>query len=272
MTELSAEEKLNKMTQDFLETTQKLFEREKELKEANQKLQEIESIKSEFVAVAAHQLRTPLTGVKWSYLTLLDKATGPLNEEQRQIVEKGLETIEYAINTINDLLNTSRLEEAKTDFNFSVQPIGSVIREVIEQHKSVIAEKKIKLQVDFPLDSSLAFRFDKEKITIVFDNLIANAIKYTPAGGTVSLKALREEKFIRFKIKDTGIGIPKAEQNRVFSKFFRAKNAVSFETYGTGLGLYVAKSIVEKHGGTITLDSAVDDGTTVIFTLPLKKK
>src|SRR4030043_1536678 len=141
-------EKLRKTNQEFMETTRKLFERETELKKANQRLQEVDNVKSEFVSVAAHQLRTPLTGIKWSYTTLLEKDTGPLNKVQKEIVEKGLETIDYAISVINDLLNTARLEEGKTGFNFTVQPIGPIIQEIVSQHKAVIEEKKIEFIVD----------------------------------------------------------------------------------------------------------------------------
>lgn len=262
-------EKLRKTNQEFMETTKKLFERETELIKANQRLQEIDNVKSEFVSVAAHQLRTPLTGIKWSYTTLLDKNTGPLNEAQKEIVEKGLETIDYTISVINDLLNTARIEEGKTGFNFTVQPIGPVIEEIIKQHKTIIEEKKIKFIVDVPLSSSFSFKFDKERIAIVFDNMLANALKYTPPGGKISLKSFRSEKTIQFKIVDTGIGIPKKDLYKVFSKFFRSKNAVGFQTSGSGLGLYVAKNIVEKHGGTIEVESEEGKGTTFIITLPI---
>ena len=126
------------------------------------------------------------------------------------------------------------------------------------------------MNIDFPFSSPLSLKFDKEKISIVFDNIFANAVKYTPEGGSIELKAFREKDAVVFKIKDSGIGIPKAEQEKVFSKFFRAKNAVSFQTSGSGLGLYVAKNIVEKHGGEISLESEEGAGTTVAFSLPVK--
>lgn len=265
-----ANEKLRKMKEAFLKTTHDLFQRETELIQTNKRLRQIDAIKSEFVSVAAHQLRTPLTGIKWSYLTLLDKKTGPLNPEQKKIIEEGLEAIDYAISTINDLLNTARIEEGKSTLNLTEQPIGPVIKEVLKQHEPIIKEKKLKLNVDVPLHSPLSLKFDKEKIAIVFDNILANAIKYTPEGGTIDLKTFREKDEIKFKIKDSGIGIPKEELGKVFSKFFRAKNAISFQTSGSGLGLYVAKNIVEKHGGTISLESEEKVGTTVTFTLPMK--
>jgi len=264
-----ANKKLQKTNQEFMETTKKLFERERELTQANKKLQEIDKIKTDFVSVAAHQLRTPLTGIKWSYLALLEKETGPLNQAQKEIVEKGLETIDYTISVINDLLNTARLEEGKAEFNFTVQPIGPIIKEIIDQHQPTIKEKEIQMEIDVPLSSSFSFKFDKEKLTVVFDNIIANAVKYTPPKGKISIKSFRREKDIQFKISDTGIGIPKKDIDKIFSKFFRSKNAVGFETSGSGLGLYVAKNIVERHGGTITLESEEGKGTTFIITLPV---
>lgn len=266
-----ANDKLQQINKEFMETTEKLFRRETELTRANKRLQELDKVKSEFVSVAAHQLRTPLTGIKWSYLTLLEKEIGPLSPDQKKIIEDGLRSINYAIDTINDLLNTARLEEGKTGFNFTVQPIGPVIQGVINQHKPLIDEKNIKLEVDMPLSSDLspAFKFDKERISIVFDNILANAVKYTPPKGKISLKVFREGNELKYKIEDSGIGIPENDFDNVFGKFFRSKNAVNFETSGTGLGLYVVKNIVEKHGGTIGLESEEGKGTAVIFTLPI---
>jgi len=125
------------------------------------------------------------------------------------------------------------------------------------------------MEIDVPLSSSFSFKFDKEKIAVVFDNILANAVKYTPPKGKISIKSFRREKDVQFKISDTGIGIPKKDIDKVFSKFFRSKNAVSFETSGSGLGLYVAKNIIERHGGTITLESEEGKGTTFIITLPI---
>jgi len=264
-----ANKKLEGINQEFMETTKKLFEREKELTRANKRLQEVDNVKSEFVSVAAHQLRTPLTGIKWSYTALLDKDTGPVNQAQREIIEKGMETIDYTISVINDLLNTARIEEGKTGFNFTVQPIGPMFQEILKQHQATIDEKKINMVVDVPLSSSFSFKFDKERLTIVFDNILANAVKYTPPEGTISIKSFRREKDIQFKISDTGIGIPKKDIDKIFSKFFRSKNAVGFETSGSGLGLYVAKNIVEGHGGKIELESEENQGTTFTITLPI---
>jgi signal transduction histidine kinase len=265
----AVKEKLRETNEECAKTTKKLFDREMELKKANQRVREIDSVKSEFVATAAHQLRTPLTGIKWSYTTLLENDTGPLNDIQRQIVEKGFETIDYAISVINDLLNTARLEEGKTGFTFTEQPIGPIIQEILAQHRETIKEKKIKLVVDAPLDSPFAFKFDKERMSIVFDNLLANAIKYTKPGGEISIKSFRSEREVQYKIADSGIGIPRKDFDKIFTKFFRAKNAIGFETSGSGLGLYVVKNIVEKHGGRVNVESEENIGTTFTITLPL---
>ena len=268
---VETEKELQEIKREFIDATKKLFAREMELKRTNKKLREFDMVQSEFVSTAAHQLRTPLAGIKWSYSTLLDKGTGPLNDIQKEIAEKGLETIDYAISIINDLLNTARLEEGKAAFNFTEQPIGPTIQEILSQHEETIKEKNIKLVVDVPLNSAFSFRFDKQRIMIVFDNILGNAVKYTPPGGEVRLKSFRREKEIQFKISDTGIGIPQKDSDKVFTKFFRSKKAISFETSGSGLGLYVAKSIIERHGGTITFESEEGKGTTFTITLPLSK-
>ena len=265
-------DELVRLNLDYQETTQKLFQRETELTKANKRLQELDQVKTDFVSVAAHQLRTPLTGIKWSYLALLDQGTGQLNEEQKKIVDQGLENINYTIDLINDLLNTARLDEGKTELNFVEQPIAPIIKEIISQLEPLIKEKNIELDADLPPESAPPLPVDKEKISIVFDNIMSNAVKYTPSGGKITLRHMRKDHQIQFKIKDTGIGIPEKDFSKIFSKFFRSKNAVSFQTSGSGLGLYVAKNIVEKHGGTIELESREGEGTTIIFTLPIETK
>ncbi len=263
-------EELKRINQEYQETTKKLFDREMELTKANKRLQELDQIKSEFVSVAAHQLRTPLTGIKWSYMALLDEENGTLNKEQRAIAEQGLENINYSIDLINDLLNTARLDEGKVELNITKESIAPIIKEVVSQHEPVIKEKNIAFDIDYPPDSTPLFDIDKEKISIVFDNILANAVKYTPPKGKITLRHIRKGNKIQFKISDTGIGIPEKDLPKVFTKFFRSKNAVSFQTSGSGLGLYVAKSIIEKHGGKIELESIEKGGTSVIFSLPLK--
>mgnify|MGYP003394111842 CR=1 FL=1 len=248
-----------------------LVRRDMELTGANMRLQELDKTKSEFVSVAAHQLRTPLTALRWSYHALLDGDIGPINEDQKKIMRDGLHATLQLIALINDLLNVARIEEGRFGFTFTLQPFEPVLENSLPRFEKIAREKAIILLYE-PAPVRLPPLFlDAEKIGIVVDNLLDNALKYTPPGGSVTLRTFFDASHIRVEVADTGIGIPKDQIHRIFTKFFRTTNAMLFQTSGNGLGLYVAKNIVETHGGTMTIESAEGKGTTFTFTLPIKK-
>ena len=249
-----------------------LVRRDLELTQANARLEELDRVKSEFVSIAAHQLRTPLTGVRWSYQTMLDPDTGPLTRDQRRIAETGLGATMRMIGLVNDLLSVARIEEGRFGIRLRKQSIDSLIRDIAARHRTLAAQKGVKFSLEIPTDSVLpAIAFDEEKLTIVFDNLLDNALKYTEPGGTITLRVRPEEGRLRFEAVDTGIGIPKEQVHRVFTKFFRADNAIRFHTSGTGLGLYVARNIVEAHGGAMEVRSDEGKGSVLSFFLPVVK-
>ena len=254
------------------ETAKILVRRDIELTEANERLQKLDQEKSDFVSIAAHQLRTPLTEIKWTIYTLLEGVIGDLNSQQRQFAWDAFQAVERIIVTIKDLLDVARLEEGRTGYNFQRQSILPVLNTAFERVKKTATDKGLTIIINLPpyIEVPLA-DLDEEKMLIVFDNLLDNAVKYTPPGGKVELFLTVAEPNLRVEVKDTGIGIPKEQLNRVFSKFFRADNAELFQTSGTGLGLYLTKTIVEQHNGSISFKSIEDKGTTFLVNIPYFK-
>ncbi len=231
----------------------------------------VERMKTEFVSITAHQLRTPLSAMKWILKMLLDGDLGPLTKSQQEFLLKTYNSNERMIRLINDLLNVTRIEEGR----FLQKTENQDIMEVIEKRINALADlaRHRGLQFDFKKPSSKLplINVDTEKIAIALQNLIDNAIHYTKDGGIeVEIQFLKKEKKILFIVKDSGIGVPPEQQKRVFSKFFRGVNAVKAETEGTGLGLFIAKNIVEAHGGEIWFKSKINQGSTFYFTLPTK--
>jgi len=230
----------------------------------------IERMKSEFVSIAAHQLRTPLSAIKWTLRLVLDRDIGPISDEQEQILEKGYKSNERMIALINDLLNVARIEEGRTVYKFAEVDFSQIVSHVLEALRAVADSKNIKL--DFKKPRKKCFiRADQEKIELAIENLVENAINYSPGRSTVTIACNCDKVNLTFSVKDSGMGIPKEQQDRIFTKFFRSDNAVRAETEGTGLGLFITKNIIESHGGRIWFESEENKGSTFYFTLPLIK-
>jgi len=230
----------------------------------------IEKMKTEFVSVAAHQLRTPLSAIKWTIRMILDGDVGEINEEQRELLEQTYISNERMIRLINDLLDVSRIEEGRLLYDQKDARIEDVIDSVIEASQEMLRNKNMVLEVN--KKETPKVRIDKEKIGVVIQNLLENAIKYTEQGGKIKITLDNDEKNVIFKIEDSGVGIPKSQQDRIFTKFFRAENVTRMETNGTGLGLYTTKNIVQAHKGQIWFESEENKGTTFYFTIPINNK
>jgi PAS domain S-box-containing protein len=230
----------------------------------------IERMKTEFVSISAHQLRTPLSAIKWTLKMFLDGDLGELTKEQREFLEKTYRSNERMINLINELLNVTRIEEGRYLYRPVLADIVPICQSVIDLYKDEIKKKNLKFEFKRPKELPKV-RVDIEKISLVIQNLLENAIRYNKVGGEIEIVLRDREKEIEFLIRDTGIGIPKDHQNRVFTKFFRAPNAMKMETEGSGLGLFITKNIVEAHGGRIWFESEEGKGTTFYFTLPVAK-
>ncbi len=228
----------------------------------------VQRMKTEFVSIAAHQLRTPLSAIKWSLRMLLDGDEGELTEKQKELMEKTYFSNQRMINLVNDLLNVSRIEEGRFLYELEDVDLEETIRSIIDSVEPVITRKKLEIifrgeQKTFP-----NIKADREKITLAIQNIIDNAVKYSPEEGKVIVSLEEEDGFLLVSIKDSGIGIPRSQQARVFQRFFRAGNAISQETEGTGLGLFISRNIIEAHKGKIWFESQEGKGTTFYFTIP----
>ncbi len=230
----------------------------------------INRLKTEFVSIAAHQLRTPLSAIKWVLKMVLEEDAGPLNEEQEDALKKGFESNERMIKLVNDMLNVSRIEEGRLEFNFAKINFKEVYETVTNNLKNKVKEKGIKFNIKKPTKMPSVY-VDKERIRMVIQNLLDNAIKYTPNNGTVTLEIKKLKDKLKIRIKDNGVGIPQKDQQRLFTKFFRAENVKKMQTDGNGLGLFIANNIVKKHNSKIYFKSTEGRGTEFYFYLPLNK-
>ncbi len=231
----------------------------------------IDKLKSEFISIAAHQLRTPLSAIKWVIKMVLDGDAGKLNEEQEKLLFKGYQSNERVIELINDMLNVSRIEEGRFGYSFSTSSFDEVLDIVVGSLENKIKENHQKLMINKPKKLPKIY-MDKEKMILVLQNLLENAVKYTPEYGTIEVSVEVGKELMKVRVKDNGVGIPKKDQAKLFSKFFRADNVIRMQTEGSGLGLFIVKNIIEKHGGSIICHSEEGKGTEFIFTLPIKKQ
>ncbi len=230
--------------------------------------QAIDRAKTEFVSLASHQLRTPLTAMRW-YIELLLKGTmGSLTPEQRAGLEEILVSNLNMIELVSALLSVARIEIGTLTATPAMSNIVELARSVVAELKPEITDKHLNLKEEY--DPSIPLMLlDPDLTRIIFQNLLTNAVKYTPAGGNVSLKIQHKDHFINIEISDDGYGVPKRQQRQLFTKLFRADNVRQKDTNGTGLGLYIVKSIVENSKGKIWFESEEDRGTTFYVRLPL---
>ncbi|MBU1167239.1 PAS domain-containing sensor histidine kinase [Patescibacteria group bacterium] len=233
------------------------------------KEKEVDEMKSEFVSLASHQLRTPLTGIQWYAQLLAKKKTGDLNKTQEGFIDEILGNVKRMVKLVEDLLNVSKMERGeKFVLNRQETDILSIVREVISNHRREAEKNNVTITTSPWCGESCLFRVDKEKIVQAFDNIIDNAIIYSQDGGKIEILCHNKNDSIDFFIKDYGIGIPQKQQVLVFDRFYRADNAKQKHPSGTGLGLYLAKAIIEKHGGKIGFISDEGKGTTFYVFLP----
>jgi signal transduction histidine kinase len=231
----------------------------------------VERMKTEFVSIAAHQLRTPISAIKWTLRMILDGDLGPITEDQRDFLDKTYKSNERMINLINDLLNVTRIEEGRHLYNLTLVNLEDVIETLVSNYGQILEQKK--LTINFTKPANLPqVKIDVEKMKLVIANLIENAIKYTPAGGKIAVMISSEGENLKVAVRDNGIGILKDQQSRIFTKYFRGTNALKTETEGTGLGLFITKNIVETHGGKIWFASEEGKGTSFFFTVPAAAK
>lgn len=241
------------------------------LRITNKKLQELDHSKDEFISMASHQLRTPLTSVKGYISMVLEGDIGEISKEQRQVLGQAYESAQRMVFLIGDFLNVSRLQTGKFELEISQINLAELTKEEVEQLNDTARSRKVAIEYKKPADS-LIVDGDENKLRQVMMNFMDNAIFYSPNGGKVSVQLHKEVAGIVFKVVDSGIGVPKSEQPKLFTKFFRATNARQQRPDGTGIGLYMAKKVVVAHGGTILFESKEGKGSTFGFRLPLKNQ
>jgi two-component system phosphate regulon sensor histidine kinase PhoR len=230
---------------------------------------ELDAAKDEFVSIASHQLRTPATGIRGILAMVLAGDFGELSEKQRRYVEMAAKSNDRQLSIIEDLLSVARADSGSLELLREEVYLTALITEVIAEHELRLAESQQKLEVD--LAPGVIAHVDPEKIKMVVDNLINNASKYTPAGGTVSvvLENAGPDR-AHICVRDTGVGIPPDKISQIFHKFRRVQNELSIPAGGTGLGLYLAQKIVRLHGGEISVASAVGQGSDFCIYLPVR--
>jgi signal transduction histidine kinase len=234
---------------------------------ANEKLRKLDKAKSEFISIASHQLRTPLTVIKGYISMILEGSFGKLKIKQKEALKKVFASGERLIQLVENLLNISRIESGRMQFNYEEVSLEEAIENLLDQLKLKAEKKNIKLLFK-KINKIEKIKIDKEKISQVIINLVDNAIKYTEKG-KVEISLEKKAKKIIFCVKDSGIGINKDNLPNLFRKFSREAGAFTVNREGTGLGLYVAKKIIEQHKGEIWAKSkGSGEGSEFCFSLP----
>ncbi len=235
------------------------------------KIKEVDEMKDEFISIASHELRTPVTGIKGYSSMILDGSFGEVNEKVLSAATTIKSASERLGTLVDDLLNVSRIEQGRMEINMEEQNIFKIVKSVVEELRIQADQKKLNLKFS-PHDKDLPkVKIDEEKLKQVLINLIGNSIKYTEKGSVTVSSYVKNEKYLALSIKDTGIGMNKEERNRLFQKFYRVKNENTRKITGTGLGLWITKKIVEMMEGDIIVDSMKETGTEMTITFPIIK-
>jgi len=234
------------------------------------RLKELDRMKSEFISMVSHELRTPLASIMGYTEMLLTEEPGPLTPTQKEFLEISYQSSERLLHIVEELLDVSRIETGRIKLKLERLRMEELVADIVEAMRPAAESKGLSLSLEVrgpipPLEG------DRARLEQVMNNLLSNAIKFTPEGGEVWVRLAGRDDHIEVAVADTGIGIASEEMPRLFGKFFRASSAVERKIGGTGLGLFITKSIVELHGGRIWAESELGKGSTFRFTLPLKR-
>lgn len=230
-------------------------------------IEEMDRLKTEFLSIAAHQLRTPLGSIRWSIEMMLSEDMGRLSKPLRDTLMQIYQSTQRMIILVGDLLTVSRIDQSRVPDQPSKVNILEVIKDAAREVEFDLEKKSVDIKVQMAAKKTPELTIDSQRFRDVVQNLLSNAVKYNRPGQKVEVLIEGQGDDILITVKDHGIGIPKSDQKRIFSKFFRAENAVRSQTEGNGLGLYVVKSYVETWGGKVWFDSS-DSGTIFYVLLP----
>lgn len=240
-----------------------------ELQEANERLKQMDKLKDEFVSVASHELRTPMTAIKSYAWMVLNGKSGELTDKGKEYMKRVYVSTERLINLVNDMLSVSRIESGRVQITIEPFDCIELIREVGLEFKARSDEKNVNLVLSIP-QTPLMVQGDKSKIQEVLENLVGNALKFTPQQGTITISLLQKDNSVEFTVSDTGKGISREDLSKLFTKFGRLDSSyVSIsENGGTGLGLYICKQYIELNKGSIWVESEPGKGSSFKFTVP----
>ena len=234
-----------------------------------ERLAEASRMKSEFVSIVSHQLRSPLSNIKWALEFLMSGRATPISEKQLEYFKILKENNERMMELVSDLLIVSRIEQGRMPLKKEKISPEDLIREIIKRVE--VFAKASNIKVDFKAEKGLPLvSSDPSQLKLVVENLLDNAIRYIGGKGKVEIKLRKKGDDILFEAEDNGVGIPEKDQRYIFQKFFRSENALRRQTEGSGLGLYIVKSIIEKSGGKVGFQSQENVGSTFWFSLPIK--
>ncbi len=235
-----------------------------------EKIASANQAKTEFVNIASHQLKAPLAAIRWTTNLLLNPKSEPLKDEQRSYIQTIEAENNRMIRLVNDLLNVARIEGGKIAVRPGCVDLVKIVEKTIKELAPVAVSSNIRINLNKEKDIPDIFA-DSSYIQIAVENLISNSIKYTKGGGQAFITLKKRGKCVEFKIEDNGVGIPAHQQDKIFEKFFRSDNVMKQQTEGTGLGLFIAKAIIDSNKGKIGFRSEEGKGATFWFAIPAYK-
>jgi signal transduction histidine kinase len=232
------------------------------------RLRRFDELKNDLVATVAHEFRTPLTSLRMAVHILNEQAVGPLTEKQASLLSAAREDCERLQSMVDDFLDLSRIESGRIEVHPLPTSAASLVKDAVEEHRAAADERQVRLDAIPPLPEDKVL-VDRDLIRHVFSNLLANAIRHTPSGGSIQVSAQPANGCVRFAVADTGAGIQPEYREQIFERFFRVPGSTS----GTaGLGLFIAREVVKGHAGEIGVESEPGKGSTFWFTIPAAAK
>ena len=252
------------------EYSKRIEDTKNKLQNLNDKLRELDKQKDEFVSMAAHELRSPLTAIKGYLSMVVEGDTGDIPEKAREYLADAMAVTERLVRLVNNMLNVSRIEEGRIVYQMEKTSLIRAVQEVFNSSRVEAERKNLNFKLTIPNGIGDTVEADPDRLREVISNLVSNAIKFTDKGEVVISLTNPKQNVVKVEIIDTGPGISEEEQEKLFQKFYRAESTAG-KTFGTGLGLYITRLLIEKFGGKIYLNSEIDKGSNFWFELPIVK-